>query len=267
MARLISMTDTLSTLPLTDGLATRYLGRAFLHLRETDSTQNVAAEAGRRGEPEGLVVSADEQSAGRGRFRRAWVSPPGASLLVSILLRPSPKTLPSVVMIAALAVAQAIRQVAPDLLPQIKWPNDVLLNDRKVCGILVETVYGDGGAPGFTVLGIGLNVNWDTSTVAEIADTATSLSRGAGRTFDRRLVLQRLLEALETLYEQAKAGGDIHGLWRGSLVTLGRRVRVRGGDVETEGVAVDVDASGALVIRSSDGRLVTVHAGDVTLRE
>lgn len=263
------MSNDLSSLDnLQDGLNTRYIGREFYHLEQTDSTQNVVADYARNGAAEGLVVSAAEQSAGRGRFRRSWVSPPGASLLISILLRPKEETLPAVVMIAALAVARAIQKVAPDLVPQIKWPNDVLIDNKKVCGILVETVYDQtSGTPAFTVLGMGLNVNWDTATVPEIADTATSIAREAGRDFLLREVLQTVLQELETLYGQAKNGADIFSQWRESLITLGRRVHVQGSDVSLDGVAEDVATSGALVLRTEDGHIHTVHAGDVTLRE
>jgi len=257
----MNISNDLSSQTLRDGLQTRYMGHEFLHLAQTASTQNVAIEQGRHGAVEGLVVSAGEQSAGRGRLRRSWVSPPGASLLISVLLRPPAPVLPSIVMIAALAVARAIARAAPELSPQIKWPNDVLLNERKTCGILVETAYDEpADVPSFTVLGIGLNVNWDTSTVPEIAETATSLAREAGRDFSLRDVLQRLLEELETVYEGAKSGEDILSLWRQSLITLGRRVHVQGGDVSADGVAEGVDSSGALLLRTDEGRLLTVHA-------
>ncbi|MBI4236106.1 MAG: biotin--[acetyl-CoA-carboxylase] ligase [Chloroflexi bacterium] len=258
--------DDLSAGAVQAGLRTRYVGREYVHLPLTDSTQNVAAEAAHRGAPEGLVVLAEEQSAGRGRFQRRWVSPPGASLSVSILLRPPEAILPHIVMVGGLAAARAIAAIAPDLSPTLKWPNDVQLNGRKVCGILVETAHSPAGGLLYTILGLGMNVNWDPSQVPEIAATATSLLRERGRPASRRALLQCLLEETEGLYEEAKRDrGAVYAAWRSRLVTLGHRVRVRGGDLSAEGIAEDVDPSGALLIRTDDRRLVSVHAGDVTL--
>ena len=247
-------------------LKTSYVGHPFTHSKSVDSTQNLAATAGRRGESEGLVISADEQTAGRGRFKRTWVSPPGGSIMISVLLRPPPDVLPMVVMIAALSVHEAIAKAAPDLAPEIKWPNDILLNGRKTCGILVETT-GERPTNTFSVLGMGVNVNWDTRSVPEIAQTSTSVGREAGRFIDRSSVLLPLLDGLERNYEAAKAGDDIFGRWRENLVTLGRRVVVTGSDAEFEGVAEDVDETGALLVREAGGAKRVVRAGDVTLRE
>jgi BirA family biotin operon repressor/biotin-[acetyl-CoA-carboxylase] ligase len=252
--------------PVENALNTSYMGRPFTHLRSVESTQNIVSAAGRRGEPEGFTVSADEQLAGRGRFKRAWVSPPGGSILMSVLFRPPPDVLPFVVMIAALAVRSAVIKAAPELKPEIKWPNDILLNGRKTCGILVETIR-DEPAHTFSILGMGVNVNWDTASDPEIAETATSLGRETGRVVPRLSVLIPLLEELEHLNERAKTGDDILGRWRDNLVTLGRRVVVRGGDFEIEGVAEDVDGDGALLVRNNRGVVHTVRAGDVTLKE
>ncbi len=259
------MADDLTTDAVRDRLQTRTIGRDYQHLRSTHSTQNVVATRGHEGAAEGLTVTADEQSAGRGRFRRSWVSPPGASLLVSILLRPSAAVLPMVTMIAALAVPRAIRRVAPELSPEIKWPNDILLGERKTCGILVEAARPEQEDDQFAVLGIGVNVNWDTASIPEIAETATSLSRENGRAVSRLDLLCALLEELEQLYVSAQAGGDIFQQWRAALVTLGRRVEVSGSDSTFEGVAEDVDLSGALIVRDDAGLRRVVHAGDVTL--
>ena len=257
--------DSLSVSEVEGALRTSYVGHPFAHLPSIDSTQNMVAAAGIRHEPEGLTVSVDEQTAGRGRFNRTWMSPHGGSILMSVLLRPSPEILPLVVMITALAARDAIIQAAPDLEPEIKWPNDILLNGRKTCGILVETMR-DEPANTFSVLGMGVNVNWDTASVPEIAEVSTSLGRESGRFVPRVSVMVPLLEGLERLYEDAKEGDDILGRWRGSLVTLGRDVVVRGSDTEIEGTAEDVDETGALRVRDRLGTLHTVRAGDVTLK-
>ena len=255
----------LSAATLHGGLTARYIGRDFRHLQIADSTQNIAASLGQDGAAEGLVVSADEQTDGRGRFKRTWVSPPASSLLLSILLRPPAEVVDKITVIAALAVARAITVQVPVLLPEIKWPNDILINGRKVCGILAEA-HGVGTKEMFVILGIGLNVNWDTSQVPEIAQTATSLTREApGVSIPRLPLLQRLLEGVEAAYEDAKRGDDVLGQWRERLVTIGRRVRVTGSDVDAVGIAEEVDQNGALLLRTDAGALLSFRAGDVSV--
>ena len=255
----------LSAVALHRGLTTRYIGREFRHFPIADSTQNIAASLGQDGAAEGLVVSADEQTDGRGRFKRTWVSPPASSLLLSILLRPPAEVVDKITVVAALGVARAIAVQVPVLYPEIKWPNDILLNGRKACGILAEA-HGVASGVLFVVLGIGLNVNWDTSQVPEIALTATSLTREApGVSIPRLPLLQRLLEGVEAAYEDAKRGDDVLGQWREKLVTIGRRVRVTGSDVDAVGIAEGVDEYGALLLRTDAGALLSFRAGDVSV--
>ena len=149
------MPDALNESEIAQRLSTRIIGADYRHLAVTHSTQDDVSTAGRAGAAEGLTITADEQTRGRGRFRRSWMSPPASSLLVSVLLRPSPDLLPSLSMICALAVPRAIRRVCPQLDPDIKWPNDILIGGRKVCGILVEVVRGDSEEDQFAVAGIG----------------------------------------------------------------------------------------------------------------
>ncbi len=259
------MPDALNESEITQRLSTRIIGADYKHLSVTHSTQDDVSTAGRAGAAEGLTITADEQARGRGRFRRSWMSPPGASLLVSILLRPNPELLPSLSMICALAVPRAIRRVSPQLDPEIKWPNDILIGGRKVCGILVEVVRGDSEEGQFAVAGIGVNVNWDTASIPEIADASTSLSRETGGEVSRVDLLCALLEEMDALYLDAQEGHDIFGQWRSALVNLGKRVNVSGSDATFEGLALDVEPSGGLVVQTDDGQRRVVHAGDVTL--
>ncbi len=259
------MPDDLNESAIRERLRTGLVGSEYRHVPLTWSTQDDVSTAGRAGAAEGLAVTADEQTRGRGRFRRAWMSPPGASLLLSVLLRPDDALLPSLSMICALAVQRAIRRVCPQIDPQVKWPNDVLIEGRKACGILVEVVRGESENEQFAVAGIGINVNWDTSTIPEIAETSTSLSREMGTSVSRTDLLCALLEEMEALYLEAQAGGDIFTQWRSAIITLGRRVGVSGSDTTFDGTAVDVEPSGALVVMTDDGQRRVVHAGDVTL--
>ncbi len=249
------------------GLPTRSIGRRVVYQTSVTSTMDVATAEARRGAPEGTIVVADHQTQGRGRFQRAWVSPPGASVYLSIVLRPAPERLLALGIVASLAVARAVERET-GLRPSIKWPNDVEIGGRKLAGILVDSVMKDAGVE-FAIVGIGLNVTLDPSRHPEIAATATSLARELGRPADRLAVLRALLVELDALYDQTNAGQSLVAEWRARLSTLGRRVRVTWpGDPSSaeEGVAEDVDADGALLLRRDDATLARLIAGEVSLR-
>ena len=216
------------------------------------------------GRPEGTVVIAEEQTAGRGRFDRVWVSPPGDDLLFSVILRPQVEQLPYVNMAATLAVSGAIVTLT-GLNPAIKWPNDVRIGGRKVCGTLIETSM-EGERVRYAVVGMGLNVNFDPSRHPDIVGTATSLSIETGKRLDRTRVLADVLRRLDDLYAAVKEGRSLTEEWAARLETLGKDVRVRWRDQVYEGLAREVDEQGNLVIANADGSTVTVVAGEVTLQ-
>lgn len=237
------------------------LGHPLVYFPAIDSTNSHAAELARAGAAEGALVTTDDQTAGRGRIGRAWKSLPGRQLALSLVLRPAfpPHFL---VMASALAVAEAI-ETATGLTPAIKWPNDVLVDGRKVCGILIET------SPGVAILGIGLNVNGSLADDAELAARATTLADAAGRELSREDLAIALVRRLDALYALLAGGGmaareQVRAAWRGQLVTLGRRVSIRQGGAELAGAAEDVDADGALLLRRDDGTLQTITWGDVS---
>jgi len=212
-------------------------------LAEASSTNAVVAERARAGEPPGLVVVAERQTAGRGRLDRRWESPPRAGLTFSVLLAPPPEQLSWVPLLGGLAVATAVReQTGVDA--GLKWPNDVVVADRKLAGVLAEAVDGK------VVLGIGLNV---TTRRAELpVEQATSLALEAADTTDRDTLLRAVLRALA-------AGEDRRSAYRQLCTTLGRQVRVElPGGTAVEGTAEQVDEQGRLVV---DG--VPYAAGDV----
>jgi BirA family biotin operon repressor/biotin-[acetyl-CoA-carboxylase] ligase len=249
---------------VTELLATRYLGRNLIYLTQTGSTQNAARAEAERGAPEGTAVLAEEQTGGRGRLGRPWVSPAGKNLYVTIIMRPLTEHLRTLSIVAPLAVAEALEGAA-GLTCRIKWPNDVLVGGRKIAGVLTETTLA-GAAVKYALVGIGVNVNLDAATVPEIADIATSVRRELGREVSREEVLAALLNAFEARYRDAQEGDAAFRAWRSRLETLGRRVRATMGERMEEGIAEDVDAQGSLLIRRDDGSLATVEAGDVTLR-
>jgi BirA family biotin operon repressor/biotin-[acetyl-CoA-carboxylase] ligase len=217
-----------------------------------DSTNRRALDAARAGAAGDLVVVADEQTAGRGRLGRTWEAPPGSSLLVSVLLTPAGDAARAV-MAAGVALAAAVEDVA-ELDAALKWPNDLVVHDRKLAGLLAET---EGDA---LVVGAGCNVDWE-GFPDDLAATATACNLEAGRPVDR----DALLDAFLDRFADALAAGDaVVADHRARLATLGRTVRVepvRGDDLV--GTAVGVTDDGALVVRDDDGIDHTIVAADV----
>jgi BirA family biotin operon repressor/biotin-[acetyl-CoA-carboxylase] ligase len=245
-------------------LTTRFVGRQLVYLTRATSTQDFAAAEAGRGAPDGTVVIADEQTAGRGRLDRSWVSPPGANLYLTLVLRPPADRLRLLSVVSGLAVAEALERAA-GLNVRLKWPNDVLVGPRKIAGCIVKSEL-RGDAVDYALAGIGVNVNFDVAAVPEIAAIATSVRAETGADASREEVLAALLNAFEPLYAQASAA-DLLAAWRRRLDTLGRRVRAALGDRVEEGIAEDVDAEGSLIVRRDDGSRAVVEAGEVTLRE
>jgi len=227
------------------------------HFDEVDSTNRWALDRAREGAAEGLVVVADHQTAGRGRLDRTWEAPPGSSLLVSVLLHApaggGPDEAHRAVIAAAVAVARAVRTVA-GVDAGMKWPNDVVVGDRKLAGILAEH---EGDA---LVVGLGVNVNWE-SFPPELEATATACNLEAGHEVDRDALLAAFLEELEAALGDPVATERAH---RDLLVTLGRRVRVSlVRDGVLEGEAVGLGVHGELEVRADDGTVHAVTTGDV----
>jgi len=256
--------NNLSPASITSNLGTHFIGQKVICYPSLTSTMAAAKREVQRGAVEGTVVIADEQTAGRGRIKRVWLSPKG-SIALSIVLYPSVVNLPSLIMLASLAVVHSIETVT-GLRSRIKWPNDVLANDRKVCGILIESSV-RGNIVDYAIIGIGVNVNLRLSDFPEIPATATSLSDELGRDVPRLRIIRRLLVEMERLYLALQAGGSIYEEWRDSLVTLGRKVKVKSGKTVYEGVAESVARDGSLLLRHSDGNLSKIVAGDATLRD
>jgi BirA family biotin operon repressor/biotin-[acetyl-CoA-carboxylase] ligase len=253
------------------------VGRAIEHYAQAGSTNDLARRQARAGHPEGLIILADQQTAGRGRMGRAWAAPPGSSLLLSLLLRPTwlaPADAFSLTMLASVALCEAVEQVTPPH-AALKWPNDLLLpvrtatgpTLRKAAGILSEIeLMGDQIA--WVVIGIGVNVNWSPSGLVDgrdLAEVATSVGAAAGRPVERLLLLRTLLERLDARYDALRRGGhtDLFDCWRDRLTTLGQPVQIGLLHGELRGVAEDVERSGALRVRDEHGALHTIMAGDV----
>ncbi len=258
------MADGLSREAISQNLGTRFIGWRILYYPSLTSTNDVARQEAQRGAAEGTVVVADVQTAGRGRLKRAWLSPVG-SVALSVFLRPDVVQLPSLIMLASLAVVRSLEAVT-GLKVQIKWPNDVLINGRKVCGILIESDV-RGNTVNYVIVGIGINVNLSAADFPEISPIATSLSGELGREVSRLSVVRRLLVEMDKLYQGLSVGGALYGEWRSRLVTLGKKVRAATGDTVYEGVAEAVAEDGSLLLRGPDDSLTRIVVGDVTLRE
>jgi BirA family biotin operon repressor/biotin-[acetyl-CoA-carboxylase] ligase len=254
----------LSAAAITDGLTTRFIGQEISCYPSLPSTNDVAKARAQEGATEGTVIVAEEQTEGKGRIKRRWLSPRG-SIALSIILYPPLDYLPSLIMVASLAVAHAIERVT-GLKAQLKWPNDVLVNGKKVCGILVESDV-RGNKVDYAVIGIGININLKLSEFPKIAPIATSLSQELGRDVSRREIVRSLLAEAERLYLALASGDSVFKQWRNRLVTLGQKVQVSSAEAIYKGIAESVASDGSLLLRQPDGNLLKIVAGDVTLRQ
>ncbi len=235
---------------------TQHVATRLYRVDTTTSTQHEARRLIEAGDADGALIVAATQTSGRGRFARAWHSPRG-NLYVSIVIRPTlpPSESQQYNMLTALAMSDVIR-AASQLAAQLKWPNDVLIHERKVAGILSEIV------DDYLLIGIGVNVN---ATLPESLPHATSLRAEAGHLISLDELLKVFVERVDKYYAQLLDGVRFTQAWSERLVTLGKSVRVQMGDDVIEGIVENVDESGALLVRRGDGALVVCRAGEVTL--
>jgi BirA family biotin operon repressor/biotin-[acetyl-CoA-carboxylase] ligase len=233
--------------------------REIVRVDSVGSTQALAFDLAERGAADGTVVVAETQTAGRGRRGRTWVDEPGASLLMSIVVRPglAARDLPKLSLAAAVAVGEALRALT-GLDARLKWPNDVLTHGRKIAGILLESRI---GAEPLVVAGIGINLR-QRSFPPEVAGSATSVALESGRDVDPETLLGAVLEAFDRWRTRLEGEGfaPLRERWLALADTIGRTVSVAG----LEGVAVDLDADGALVLREAHGEHHVV-AGELTV--
>lgn len=244
-------------------LPTRFIGQKIIYYPSLTSTMDAAKKEALWGAEAGTVVLAGEQTAGRGRLQRSWLSPVGG-LAFSVILRPNLSYLPYLVMLASLAVTYGIRSLT-GLKPQIKWPNDVLIGEKKICGILIENDIRKNILK-HMVIGIGINVNLQVDQHPEIASIATSLSDQLGRQVPRDEVFRAVLVEMDRLYADLPNGERLLNQWKNNLVTIGLQVQVNMGNQIYTGLAESVTDNGSLMIREKDGHLVKIIAGDVMLR-
>ena len=251
---------------IADQIHTKWAGKTVHFARETDSTNLWIKRLAKEGAPEGTLALAEFQSAGRGRLGRSWEVPEGTSVMMSILLRPKfePQYAPTLTLVMGMAVAKAVKNLGFDV--SIKWPNDVVVSHKKICGILTEMGVRDGKID-YAVIGVGINVNI-REFPEEMADKATSLYLESGREFDRSQIPGLVMEAFEKYYEKFAATCDLSGLkeeYESILANYNQPVRVLAKE-PYEGVARGITDGGELLVEKTDGTIVAVSAGEVSVR-
>ena len=251
---------------IADQIHTKWAGKTVHFARETDSTNLWIKRLAKEGASEGTLALAEFQSAGRGRLGRSWEVPEGTSVMMSILLRPKfePQYAPTLTLVMGMAVAKAVKNLGFDV--SIKWPNDVVVSHKKICGILTEMGVRDGKID-YAVIGVGINVNIKEFP-EEMADKATSLYLESGKEFDRSQIPGRVMEAFEEYYEKFAATCDLSGLkeeYESILANYNQPVRVLAKE-PYEGVARGITDGGELLVEKTDGTIVAVSAGEVSVR-
>ena len=249
-------------------LKTRWAGSNLVFLNETDSTNNEAKRLAEHGAPEGTLVVAELQSAGKGRRGRSWTSPKGTGIWMSLLLRPEfePYHASMLTLVAAMAVEEAIRVVV-GLDCAIKWPNDIVMDGRKLCGILTE-MSTDVDTIQYVVVGIGINANIDEFS-EEIRDTATSLLLEGGKPVNRAALAAAVMESWENYYQQFLETLDFSILkeaYNQRLVNCGRAVKVLAPKGDYTGLSHGINDRGELLVELEDGQLRKVMSGEVSVR-
>jgi len=260
--RLRKSPDKLYPFEISPYLNTHIIGKKILYYNELDSTNTTAYELAQKIGGEGIIILAEKQNKGKGRLSRQWSSPRGGGIYMSVILRPkiTPFQAPIITLMAAVSLAQAIRDTSSAQV-SIKWPNDIIANDKKIAGILTE-MEAEPDRIKFIVLGIGINVN---TKLSELPKNASSIAHIAGSAISRQALLIAVIERLEHNYRLINKSGfsEIRLQWKNLSSTLGERVRANCMHKIIEGTAVDIDSDGALKIRMDNGFHEKVFAGDL----
>ncbi|MBY0116056.1 biotin--[acetyl-CoA-carboxylase] ligase [Paenibacillus sp. FSL L8-0435] len=265
--RLVTKPDSIDATALQLALDTTVFGRKAVLLTSTLTTQGDVLKLAEQGQAEGAVVVAEEQTGGRGRFGRQWFSPPGKGIWMSVLLRPDLplQHTPQLTLLTGVAVCRAVRACS-GADAGIKWPNDLLIDGRKVCGILLESTVEDHEVR-YCIAGIGVDVNFDPEDYPEDLTTiATSLKMETGQPVDRTKLTAAILTELEQLYYlyQKEGFGVISALWEALSVSMNREITVTNPHGVIEGKAIGLDPSGALIVEKRDGEHTLIISGEIS---
>jgi BirA family biotin operon repressor/biotin-[acetyl-CoA-carboxylase] ligase len=243
-------------------LHTRYFGKKAIYYPSLTSTMDVARDEAIKGTAEGTVIIAGEQTGGRGRAGRTWLSPRG-NVALSIVLYPEVYYLPFLVMIASISVVRSIEKETGSKI-MLKWPNDILIGKKKIGGILIENEIKQKKVL-YAIIGIGINTDINPVGTESVTVPATCLKDELGVSTSRTNIIRHTLEEMEKLYLTLPNYEPVVREWRARLVTLGRNVRVCQNGHILEGIAETVDTSGALLLRHDNGSATAIFAGDVML--
>ena len=253
---------------LKEKLADKLIGHKLYYFPEIGSTNDEAFRLGMAGATEGTVVIADSQTKGRGRMQRIWHSPVGSNIYTSLILRPhlTPAAAPQISLVAGVAVAELLDQYCPGQI-ELKWPNDLLVNGKKICGILAQmkTVAED---VDFVVVGLGINVNIrDNQFPAEIREIATSLSSETGREVSREDLIISLYENFAKWYKKLLQNGfaAIKEKWLNMAPMIGQNVKITHFNETVTGKAIGIDDTGSLILFTVQGERIVINAGDATI--
>ena len=266
--RLISSPDILTYEEIDEYLRTQYIGRKVYYMNKVSST-NIKAKDMAMEEEEGTVIIAEEQTEGKGRLGRNWVSPKGKGIWMSIILKPKvePTKVAKITLIGAAAVNQGLKDMR--IKSYIKWPNDIVIENKKVCGILTEMSC-ELNMINYVIMGIGINVNLDKKDFQEeLINKATSLKEVVGYELDRKRLLACILNNFEKLYIPFKEKGDISKtieIARRESVLLGKDVQIIRGDIRRIGRVLDIDEEGQLIVEYENGKIEEVFSGEISIR-
>lgn len=265
---IVDCPDILSREELESQMETAWAGKCVVYFDETDSTNNRIRNLAEEGAAHGTLAVADRQTAGKGRRGRSWESPKGKNIYMSILLRPDmePSKAPQLTLVMAMSVAQAIRE-HEQMDVQIKWPNDIVLNKKKICGILTEMSteidYID-----HVVIGIGINVN-DEFIPEELQEKATSMKLEAKRSIQRSSLIATIMKHFEVNYEKFMEKLDLSFMqedYNAILVNFGKEVTVIGADAQWNATAKGITSTGELLVEKADGSIEEIYSGEVSVR-
>lgn len=266
--RLVSSPDILNSEELRYNLNTTIIGTKIINFKQVDSTNQQAKKLALEGAENGTVIIAEEQTAGKGRRGKAWISPPSTGIWMSIILRPSvmPENASMLTLVAGLAVCKAVREIT-NLEASIKWPNDIVVNGKKICGLLTE-MNSEIDFINFVVIGIGINVNVEEFP-EELDNIATSLIIEGGQSYKRKKIVKRTLEIFEDYYKKYLETEDLTKIiqeYNEHCINIGRKVRVTGRKQDITGEVKRVTNRGELIVTNQQGKDIVVTSGEVSVR-
>ena len=264
--KLLSSPDILDSHRISSRLDTQFIGKKIILLRSTDSTNEEAKRIAQKSSDDGIIIAAEEQRAGKGRLGRSWSSGADGGLFFSLLMRPElpPVDIASITLASGYAVCLAIRNFT-GLDARIKWPNDVIIGNKKLCGILTEMA-AQSDCIDYVIIGIGVNVN-NASFPEEISEKATSLYLETDTRINRSDLLAEIIKRLDSVISSFLVSLSIDDIenFKRLCATMGRQVSVKRGNTEITGTACDITPTGELIIQTDIGN-VTINSGEVTVQ-